>query len=89
MAGCIKLSKQQLKELGLETTYAVAALKGGEFVIVDTNLMRTAYSFLKKPRPLPLCYSRQPAVYATYEDAFRKIVVAVGAGPATGLELGE
>lgn len=72
----IKKSRKQLSILGIETHYAVAGLKNGKFIIMDTNPDRVAYN-RRKPQVLPLCHSCRPAKYDTYSEAFNTIVASL------------
>jgi len=72
----IKRSREQLNKRGIETHYAVAGIKTGKFIILDTNPDRAAFN-RRKPQVLPLCHSRRPVKYETYDEAFNVILASL------------
>jgi len=72
----IKRSREQLINLGITTYYAVAGMKSGKFIILDTNPDRTTIN-RRTPKVLPMCHSQRPVKYDTYKEAFNAIVASL------------
>ena len=73
----IKKSRELLAELGIKTTYVVAGMKDGQFIILDANRDRLTYTKGKKPASLPLCHSHSQKKYASFDEAFGEILTAM------------